>query len=129
MKVLESEAGAVPKNLVREAMSTPADLNSWWRGLTLVRQLHLDYFADRGSFELTLHLSESVASNARSAVIVFSDVGELTVKAFGGGLSQFLHLTLSDESDRGLDRIKYFVRELERDAISFTCSGFSVSPA
>jgi hypothetical protein len=107
-------------------MTSEHELSSLWRGVTLVISVHLKYEIERGSYDLALTLAENVTPPSGRVDVLFKDVGELELRSFGGGLSQFLHLSVADETDRGLDRINYRISELERDAISFTCSDIEI---
>jgi hypothetical protein len=107
-------------------MTSEQELSSLWRGVTLVISMHLEYDIERGSYSLALTLAENVTPLSGRVDVLFKDVGELELRSFAGGLSQFLHLSVADESDRVLDRINYRITELERGAISFTCADIKI---
>lgn len=55
-------------------------------------------------YDLALTLAESEGSDSERMEIHFYDVSALEIKDFGGGLTQFTHLKIS-QINSGLDRI------------------------
>ncbi|WP_236708874.1 MULTISPECIES: hypothetical protein [unclassified Pseudomonas] len=70
-------------------------------------------------FKYDLELVLSADESGSDAVsLVFHDVSALEVNGFGGGLTQFMHLE-AFRVDNGLDRIRYEMRDVDDDKISF----------
>jgi len=75
-------------------------------------------------YDLALTLAESEDSESERMEIHFYDVSALEIKDFGGGLTQLMHLKISPINS-GLDRIRYEIRDLEGEKISFQFFKFS----
>jgi hypothetical protein len=97
------------------------------RGFTLLITLEFSTDLDSGNCKLVLTLSEDRKTDARVLRAEFSDVSSLCIKDFGGGITQLLLLVIEDVHDRQLDRIRYQIRELERDALFFCCTAFTIA--
>lgn len=70
-------------------------------------------------FKYDLELVLSADESGSDAVsLVFHDVSALELNGFGGGLTQFMHLE-AFRVDNGLDRIRYEMRDVDDDKISF----------
>lgn len=70
-------------------------------------------------FKYDLELMLSANESGLDAVsLIFDDVSVLELRGFGGGLTQFMHLEAS-RIDDGLDRIRYEMRDVGDDKISF----------
>ena len=70
-------------------------------------------------FKYDLELKLSTNEPGLDAVsLIFHDVSALDLNGFGGGLTQFMHLEAS-RVDNGLDRIRYEMRDMGDDKISF----------
>lgn len=106
---------------------TADEINSLLRGYTLVTFMHMEF--EDGAYTLVLRLAKELADGSPVVEVLFDAVGDLNVLDFGGGLSQFLYLQASDESDHGLENIKYRIGELEQDAIRFTCAAIRILPS
>ena len=104
------------------------ELNDKWRGFTTVLRLEFSVELPSGSCTLSLELMRGVEKGDVLAV-EFLDVAALSLKDFGGGMTQLLLLRVDDIMDKQLDRRNYEVRELERDSLSFVCRDFRVLPA
>lgn len=75
-------------------------------------------------YNLALTMS-SLDDAAESAITInFQDVSALDLIGFGGGLTQFMELVVT-RIDRGLDRIRYELRDVEDEKISFYFFTFS----
>lgn len=105
------------------------ELNKKLRGFTTVLRLEFSVELPSGSCTLTLELTQSAVGKGDVLVVEFLDVAALSLRDFGGGLTQLLLLQVTDISDKQLDRRNYEMRELERDAISFVCRDFRVLDA
>jgi hypothetical protein len=95
-------------------------------GYTAVKRLELVHDPTAGAYSLLLELAQDESPFAPSVTVKFFDVSQLTIKNGAGGLSQFHLLVAEDISHRQLDRIKYLIRELENENISFACRRFRV---
>src|SRR6266849_11074411 len=96
------------------------------QGFTAIRQLHFDCEPESGVCTLVLELARDETFSADIVRLVFSDVSHLQVREVGGGLTQVLCLSIEDRKQDQLDRIRFFVGELENENISFYCSRFVV---
>ncbi|MHA3736926.1 hypothetical protein ACXR0M_14845 [Pseudomonas sp. Eth.TT006] len=76
-------------------------------------------------FKYNLALTLSSLNDLASGVITvhFHDVSALELKGFGGGLTQFMELVVT-RVDRGLDRIRYELRDVEDEKITFYFATF-----
>ncbi|CAI8805018.1 MULTISPECIES: hypothetical protein [Pseudomonas] len=75
-------------------------------------------------YNLALTMS-SLDDAAESAITInFQDVSALDLSGFGGGLTQFMELVVT-RIDRGLDRIRYELKDVEDEKISFYFFTFS----
>lgn len=68
-------------------------------------------------YDLELMLSAN-ESDLDAVTLTFHDVSALDLSGFGGGLTQFMHLE-AFRVDNGLDRIRYEMRDVGDDKISF----------
>ena len=75
-------------------------------------------------YNLTLTMSSSKDPETEGVTAVFHDVSALNLNAFGGGLTQFMDLVVT-RIDNGLDRIRYELRDVEEEKISFYFDIFS----
>lgn len=76
-------------------------------------------------YNLTLTMSSSEDPETEGVTAVFHDVSTLNLSSFGGGLTQFMDLVVTGIDD-GLDRIRYELRDIENEKISFYFSTFAV---
>ncbi|KQM46473.1 hypothetical protein ASE80_17105 [Pseudomonas sp. Leaf15] len=90
-------------------------LNDLLREQDCVMSIDIKFNDFKYDLELVLSADES-GSDAVS--LVFHDVSALEVNGFGGGLTQFMHLE-AFRVDNGLDRIRYEMRDVDDDKISF----------
>ncbi len=91
---------------------------------TCVRSLHLDMEYKTCEYDLLLTLS--VDEKGKDEITMyFYDVHALKLNDFGGGLSQFLHLTIR-KLENGYDRVRYSIEELEHSSVFFQCNSFNV---
>ena len=78
-------------------------------------------------FKYDLELMLSASELGLDAVLlIFHDVSALELNGFGGGLTQFMRLEAS-RVDNGLDRIRFEMRDVGDDKISFKFSTFGES--
>jgi len=76
-------------------------------------------------YNLMLTMSSSKEPEEEGVTTVFYDVSSLNLCGLGGGLTQFMDLVVT-RIDRGLDRIRYELRDIEDEKISFYFFTFSV---
>ncbi|MEI7052213.1 hypothetical protein WCL09_17635 [Pseudomonas koreensis] len=88
-----------------------------------VAAIKLEMVDFKYSLSLTMFSSEDPETEGVTAV--FHDVSALNLSGFGGGLTQFMDLVVT-RIDRGLDRIRYELRDIEDEKISFYFFTFSV---
>lgn len=103
-----------------------SDLKAIWRGYTCVLGLNFQTDMSTGVCDVTLELSESERPGAQTITVRFEGVAALELKAFGGGLTQILGLSISDIRGEQRDRINFRVYDAEHGAISFLCRHASV---
>ncbi|UUT22166.1 hypothetical protein [Pseudomonas sp. T8] len=75
-------------------------------------------------YNLALTMSSSDDAELGAVTVNFQDVSALNLSGFGGGLTQFMDLVVS-RVDSGLDRIRYELRDVEDEKISFYFFTFS----
>ena len=97
-------------------------VNNAIASFTDVVELKISRSAGSG-YELTLVLENSDRAGAK---LECSDVSNLTIAEFGGGLTQLLCLRAEDERAAQLDRVALRFSDLERGTIAFDCSSASV---
>lgn len=76
-------------------------------------------------YGLALTMSSSDDPETGAVTVNFQDVSTLNLSGFGGGLTQFMDLVVA-RIDDGLDRIRYELRDIENEKISFYFFTFSV---
>jgi hypothetical protein len=92
-------------------------------GFTNVEALNLQ----RDDFGSSYRLNVVLANNVGAAVALnCTDVANLKIAKFGGGLNQFMLLRCEDVSARRLDRVRFHFTDLEHNAIGFDCSAANV---
>jgi hypothetical protein len=105
-----------------------AELTDALRGFTTLARLEFSVEAGTGIGTLILDLVENKTDRPRAIRAEFAGVATLSIKDFGGGLTQLLLLSIRDISDKQLDGISYEVRELERGSIMFVCRTAKIAP-
>ncbi|AUG42038.1 MULTISPECIES: hypothetical protein [Pseudomonas] len=76
-------------------------------------------------YNLLLTLAESESYDSKKIKVCFYDVSSLSVKEFGGGLTQFMHLKIS-KTNSGFDRARYELSEMEDEKIYCLFFGFAL---
>ena len=98
------------------------ELNHVLAGVELVRQLRLglspDPYMPDPEYHYDLELELFSLDNTRNVELIFRNVGELVVPAFGG-LAQ-VSMLLVERNYPGHERL-YRVSQLEEKLLSFTC--------
>ncbi|NWE19906.1 hypothetical protein [Pseudomonas sp. P7548] len=87
--------------------------------------MSIDIKFDDSKYDLRLKLSVD-ESGLDAVTLTFHDISALDLNGFGGGLTQFMHLEASRVED-GLDRVRYEIRDLSDEKISFKFFTFSGS--
>ncbi|MFJ4251360.1 hypothetical protein [Pseudomonas sp. NPDC089741] len=77
-------------------------------------------------YNLSLTMSSSNDPETAAVTVKFHDVSALHLKGFGGGLTQLMDL-IATRIDNGLDRIRYELRDVEEEKISFYFFSFSTT--
>ncbi|WP_053138320.1 hypothetical protein [Pseudomonas sp. CMR5c] len=75
-------------------------------------------------YDLALKMSTD-ESGVDAVTVLFQDISVLNLNGFGGGLTQFMGLRVIRIND-GLDRIRYELRDVEGDKISFCFFSFNM---
>jgi hypothetical protein len=112
------------RDLTRSTRSSTmriAEIDQELRGYTVVLALTFTADTASGICNLNVQLARDEAPRSDAIEAEFIDVGQLSLREFGGGLTQLLYMRVYDISERGLDRAKLQVEELERDSIKFEC--------
>jgi hypothetical protein len=97
------------------------DVSRQLRGHTIVLKLLFETRPDDGSCTLVLDLADEQTRGSSVVRVQFSGVSDLSIREFGGGITQLLNLNIDDVRDRQWSNVAYRVTELEREAISFLC--------
>ena len=79
-----------------------------------------------GEYRLTLVLSKT--GTPSRVTLTCGGVSGLALTAFGGGLTQVLGLEVIDVHGRQWDRLRYQIRDVEREMLLFQCQNADVSP-
>src|SRR5258708_3579158 len=103
------------------------DMASEWRGYSIVLGMAFKVDPQTWDCDLDLELADGKKQGAHVVRVMFRGVSCLTLKGFGGGLTQLLYLTAENIKDRQLDQIAYQISELERDSISFMCGSIQIT--
>ncbi len=90
-------------------------LNDLLREQNCVMAIDIKFNDFKYDLELVLSANE-LGLDAVS--LIFHDVSALDLSGFGGGLTQFMHLEAA-RVDHGLDRIRYEMRDVNDEKISF----------
>ena len=99
---------------------------SQWAGLTLVVSATFATDLATGDCTLVLDLAKDRAPGSKALSVRFDGVASLSLRAFGGGLTQILGLDVRDVSNQQWDRQPYEVFDYERDVISFRCRAYEI---
>lgn len=80
---------------------------------------------DGVAYDLSLSISVSEEAGADVVRIRFIDISHFSSRDIGGGLTQLMHMSVS-QLDSGFDRMRYQLVDLEDNKLSFYFSSFSV---
>ncbi|AZC38683.1 hypothetical protein [Pseudomonas chlororaphis] len=101
------------------------ELNELLIGHNCVESMCVDSEEGIVKYNLLLTLAESENNDSKKIKVCFYDVSSLSVKEFGGGLTQFMHLKVS-ETNSGFDRARYELSDMEDEKIYCLFRGFSL---
>lgn len=90
-------------------------LNDLLREHDCVMSINIKF--DDFKYDLVLVISAN-GSDLDAVTLIFHDISALDLSEFGGGLTQFMRLEAS-RVDNGLDRVRYEMRDVGDDKISF----------
>lgn len=90
-----------------------------------VSLLNFDTHLSTGVCNLVLCLVDDVSPSSR-LVLEVHEVADVTLKCFGGGITQVVGLHIRDVSDEQRDRVNYAIEDLEDSRLSFVCRSFAV---
>ena len=105
----------------------PEEISRQLRGHTVVVELR--FFADleAGTSFLSVDLAEDESATASVVCVEFEGVLGLTLKEFGGGITQLLDLRIEDVSGAQWDRIAYSVTDIEKDRLRLLCRDIRIA--
>ena len=103
-----------------------ADIVRQLRGFTIVTDVRLTFDCSTWASDLTVTLAADERPGADVVMLLCRGVSELTLRDFGGGLTQLLYLAIDDVRNEQLDRVRFRVREVERSNFSLACRDLSV---
>jgi hypothetical protein len=95
-------------------------------GYTIIPACELIVHRPSWTMDLRLRLESTATSGAHEVETLFEEVSGLSLRQFGGGLTQLLALKVEEVSGDQLERVKYRVGELEREALLLSCRGIRV---
>ncbi|MDC7818942.1 MULTISPECIES: hypothetical protein [unclassified Pseudomonas] len=106
-------------------MSTVSQLNELLVAHNCLRAIEIQLSEDGGAYDLSLSISVSEKAGADVVRIRYFDISHFTSRDIGGGLTQLMHMSVS-QLDSGFDRMRYQLVDLEDNKLSFCFSSFSV---
>jgi hypothetical protein len=93
-------------------------------GYTTLNGLEFMFDPVRSVCDLTLQLENP--SSRKAVTLVLQDVSDLTLREFGGGLTQLLCLVIHDKRELQLDRKNFQIKEVERGTFDCHCKDFEI---
>lgn len=106
-------------------MMTLRELNEALIEHNCVLNIAIDIEKNSLKYNLMISLGRSEESKDDKLIVYFYDISQLEIKNFGGGLVQFMHLKVDEESS-GLDRVNYALQDLEDNKVFFYFESFDV---
>lgn len=97
------------------------DLNSKFSKYNMVASFDIQLNTSRNGYDLSLKLTEDEFFDGEYLQVVFYDVSDLSISDFGGGLNQFMDLTVEKDL-RGLEKVNYTIFPVENENVAFKCS-------
>lgn len=107
-------------------MNSLSDLNELLVANNCVHRISVQLSGEGGGYDLLLSISASELVGGDTVRVLFTDVSQLSICDFGGGLTQLMHMSVR-KLDSGLDRLRYKFSDLEDDKVSFFFSSFSAA--
>jgi hypothetical protein len=93
-----------------------------------VKELHFAEGSEgTNSYNVAMVISSRKRSLKTALRLYFSDVSDLRITSFGGGLTQLSGLYIKDILARGWERKKWEIGDFENGAISFYAAEVTVS--
>lgn len=106
-------------------MISVLELNELLVAHNCLHSISIHLSEDGMAYDLFLSVSAFGKAGADVICIRFIDVSQCMFRDFGGGLTQLMHMSVN-KLDDGLDRVRYQLRELEDEKLSFYFSSFLV---
>jgi hypothetical protein len=93
-----------------------------------VKELHF-VEGDEGtnSYNIALVVLSDERPVSATIRLIFSDVSDLHITSFGGGLTQIRGLYIKDISERGWERKKWEIGDFENGVIRFCAAAVTIS--
>ena len=104
------------------------DMNRELRGQTYVKQLEFECEFESGVCSVRIVLARSASENSPGVIAAFTGVTGLSIRSFGGGITQVMCLRLKDVTSEQMDRVSYALEELEHGNIVLRCRDAAVKP-
>jgi hypothetical protein len=102
-----------------------AELNELLVTHTCFRGINIQLNDEGLTYDLSLSMSASESFESDAVLIRFTDVSNFSARDIGGGLTQMMHLKVT-ELNSGWDRMHYQLDELEDNNMFFYFSSFVV---
>jgi hypothetical protein len=102
------------------------DVRRQLRGHTIVLKCLFETQFDDGDCTLTLDLADEWTPGSSVVRVRFSSVSNLSIREFGGGITQVMCLVIEDVREWQCENVVYRVSESEHDTISFLCRDVSI---
>jgi hypothetical protein len=100
-------------------------LSRTFREHPCVKSIHIDLDNRTLKYNLLLTMIDNEEMTKSELIVYFYDIHELNLMEFGGGLSQFIHLSIMKLSQQN-DRVRFKVTEKEHSSVAFLCADFEV---
>lgn len=101
------------------------ELNELFVGHNCVESICVGSEGDLAKYNLLLTLADSEGCDKKRVKVYFYDVSSLSIKGFGGGLTQFMHLKVLG-THSGFDRARYELIDVEDEKIYCLFREFSL---
>jgi hypothetical protein len=97
-------------------------------GYTFIKSIlfDTDFYSKIYECTLTIELYKTELPQSPKIILIFYGVSNLKIGSIGGGLCQFLHITIENIMVRQWDRLYYEVKEMEDDKMSFYCRNYEI---
>lgn len=104
-------------------MTSFLELNKLLVANNCLHAISIQLNVDGMAYDLILSISASEKLGVDVVSIKFIDISQFTVRDFGGGLTQLMHMNVY-KLDSGFDRMRYQLIDLEDKKLSFYFSSF-----